>query len=314
MDQERLLDGRLKVRHLVLITTIAESGTLVAAAEALHVTQPVVTRGLREAEAIVGVDLFVRGPRGVNPTRYGEILLDHAYAAMGHLRSAANRIDELHRVGIEPVRVGTNLAGAYSLLPHALVRLKAEYPSLTVTVVEGMPEELGERLVRGEVDLVVGRLQPPTTRERLRHVRLYDEPVRVVVRTGHPALAATRVPLERLLDYPWILPGRPTQLRDELDELFARRGLLMPSNIIECSTILTLRSILLHTDAIAPLPMLIGAGDDQLSMLDTSLDTVPREIGISTLASTPPSPSARILIKKLIHVAKEISTHLPSPR
>lgn len=314
MQQERLLDGRLKMKHLVLVTTIAQHGTLVATAEALRVSQPAVTRSLREAEDIVGVELFVRGPRGVKPTRFGEILVDHAHAAIGNLTAAARRIDELNRVGIEPVSVGTNLAGAYALLPRALVRLKSEHPDLTVTVIEGMPEELGERLVRGEVDLIVGRLQPAMTRERLRHVRLYDEPVRVVVRSGHPALSDPLVSLETLLEHPWILPARPTQLRDELDEIFARRDLAMPTNIIECSTILTLRSILLETDAIAPLPMLIGAGDDQLSMLRTSLDTVPREIGISTLADNPPPPSARILIRHLISVARDISRNLADPR
>ncbi len=66
-----LLDGGFKLRHLRLITTIAENGTIAGAARDLYVTQPVVTRGLREAEEILGVTLFDRGPRGVTPTLTG---------------------------------------------------------------------------------------------------------------------------------------------------------------------------------------------------------------------------------------------------
>ncbi|MHC5264132.1 type 2 periplasmic-binding domain-containing protein [Streptomyces sp. UC4497] len=62
-------------------------------------------------------------------------------------------------------------------------------------------------------------------------------------------------------------PGRNTQLRQEIDELFDRRGLPLPANIIECSTILTLKPVLVETDAVAPLPMLIGARDPLLDVL-----------------------------------------------
>jgi DNA-binding transcriptional LysR family regulator len=65
MDVNRLLDGRLKVRRLVLVVTVAEQGSVVGAAERLRVTQPVITRGLRELEQILGVELF----DGVTPTK-----------------------------------------------------------------------------------------------------------------------------------------------------------------------------------------------------------------------------------------------------
>ncbi|KAA0941162.1 LysR family transcriptional regulator [Streptomyces apricus] len=314
MNVDHFLDGRLKLRHLVLVTVVADEGTLVGAAKAMHVTQPVVTRSLQEIETIIGVELFARGPRGVRPTQYGDILVEHARAVVANVRAAAERIHELRRLGMEPVRVGTNLAGAYSLLPQTLVRLKRAHPHLTVSVVEALPEELGLQLARGEVDVLVGRLQPSGPRAALRHVRLYDEPVRLVVRRGHPCLGTSAGGIEDLMDLPWILPGRNTQLRQEIDELFERRGLPLPANIIECSTILTLRTVLLETDAVAPLPMLIGARDPLLDMLPLALDTVPREIGITTLADRPPSASTRLLIKGIVEVARDTDPVLSESR
>lgn len=120
--------------------------------------------------------------------------------------------------------------------------------------------------------------------------------------------------IEDLMDLPWILPGRNTQLRQEIDELFDRRGLPLPANIIECSTILTLKTVLVETDAVAPLPMLIGARDPLLDVLPLALDTVPREIGITTLADRPPSDSTRLLIKEIVAVARETDPVLWEPR
>lgn len=313
MNVDHFLDGRLKLRHLVLLTVVADEGTLVGAARAMHVTQPVVTRSLQEIESIAGVELFERGPRGVRATQYGEVLVEHARAVVGNVRAAAGRIGELQRVGMEPVRVGTNLAGAYSLMPHTLIRLKNAHPHLTVSVVEAMPDELGVQLARGDVDVLVGRLQPSRRHVALRQVRLYDEPVRLVVRHDHPCLRTPGGGLDGLMDLPWILPARDTRLRQEIDEVFERRGLPLPLNIIECSTVLTLRTVLLETDAVAPLPMLIGAGDPSLAVLPVPLDTVPREIGISTVADRPPSTSTRLLIKEIVAVARETGSALVEP-
>ncbi|WIX83538.1 LysR substrate-binding domain-containing protein [Amycolatopsis carbonis] len=309
MDQQRFLDGRLKMRHLVLVIAIAENGSLLGAAKDLHVTQPAVTRALRETESIVGVELFVRGPRGVRPTAFGEILLDHARAVVSTMTSAQDRIDGLLRDGAEPVRVGTNLAGAYVLLPSALVRLKAEHPTLTATVVEGLGADLDVRLAHGEVDFLVGR-PPAGAASRFHHAPLYEEPVGLVARRDHPAIESGLRSLAQLQKFPWILPGRPTALRDELDELFARHEVPLPRNVIECSTILTMRSILLHTDAITPLPLLIGADDDALGYLPIRLETVPRAIGVTTLAGRAPSKSAQLLIGHLVTEAQRISAEI----
>ncbi|WP_326565141.1 LysR substrate-binding domain-containing protein [Amycolatopsis rhabdoformis] len=305
---DRFLD-RLKLRHLLLVSAIADNGTLLGAAQDLHVTQPVVTRALRELETIVGVELFTRGPRGVRPTASGEILLDHARAVLDNLRSAQDRIDELRRGGFEPVRVGTNLAGAHSLLPAALIRLKAEHPTLTATVVESLGTDLDVRLVRGEVDLLIGRL-PAGPTGRFRHLSLYDDPVGLIARRHHPAVDAGLRTLAELQDFPWLLPGRPTALRDELDELFARQGIALPRNVIECSTILTMRSILIRTDAVSPMPLLVGTADEALAPLPIRLDTVPRAIGITTLVGREPSASARLLIAHLVTEARRISAEL----
>ncbi|NHI11864.1 LysR family transcriptional regulator [Streptomyces sp. KO7888] len=91
MEMPRLLDGRLKFRHLVLIDALSRQGSVVGAAGELHVTQPAATRSLHELEDILGVPLFERGPRGVTPTVFGEAFTRHAQALL--LELEAGRVD-----------------------------------------------------------------------------------------------------------------------------------------------------------------------------------------------------------------------------
>jgi len=314
VNADRLLDGRLKLRHLVLVATIAEQGSVVRAAERLRVTQPVVTRGLRELEAILGVELFDRGPRGVSPTIYGAVFVTHAQAVLTQVRQAGQHIAELRAGDAGTVTVGTHLAGSNVLLPRAIARLKRTRPGLRVIVRESTPDMLLADLLVGRLDLTVGRLTPGDDRGRTAQIRLYHEPVRLVTRAGHPALSGVRgqpsPALGELLGYPWVLPVDQTSLRRELEAVFSAQGLPLPADRVECTSMPTLRSLLLDTDAIAALPMLITEDDDRLAMLDTPLRSVSRLVGVTVARNRTPSPGADLLLERLREVAGEIRERL----
>ena len=298
MATHRLLDGRLKLRHLGLVAAIADNGSIVRAAEAMHITQPVVTRGLQEVEEILGVALFDRGPRGVTPTLYGDTFVEHARAVLAQLRQAEKQIDLLTNAELGTVTVGTHLAGSNLLLPRAIAALKAEHPRLTVVVREGTPDVLQTALLSGQCDLTVGRLSAKTPAALVQHM-LYREPIRLVARLDHPVHALERPSLSQLVDFPWIFPIEETALRTELEELFCHEGLAIPENRIECTSILTLRELLLSTDVLAALPMLIAKHDDKLALIDTPLESIRRSVGVSRSAHRPLSPAATALLAHL---------------
>ncbi|MPY99140.1 MAG: LysR family transcriptional regulator [Actinophytocola sp.] len=298
MLQERLLDGRLKLRHLTLIAAIAEHGSLVATARALHITQPVVTRGLHEVEEILGVSLFERGPRGVTPTIFGDSFVTHARSIIAQLRQAGGQIDLLTRAEIGRVRVGTHLAGANVALPRAITSLKREHPRLTVEVQEATPDLLYDALLSGETDLIIGRLRADTP-EHLHQERLYLEPIHLVARADHPAHQLRAPRLAQLTDYPWIFPVAQTALRSELEASFVAEGLAIPTNRIECTSILIVRELLHSTDVIAALPHLIVADDDRIGAIKTNLPAINRSVGVTYPADMPLVPAAQTLLTHL---------------
>lgn len=303
-----LLDGGFKLRHLQLITAIANNGTIVGAAQDLHVTQPVVTRGLREAEEILGVKLFDRGPRGVTPTQYGSLLLEHAGMILTSMERLAENIAHLQDSGMRPIRVGTNMTGSYALLPRTLVSLKSEYPGLKISVVEGTDDSLLELLTHRQLDVLIGRMMTASPSDATQ-LHLYDEPIRIMGRIGHPAFEVPQLSLEDLAAFPWVLPP-PTAVGSRLGSSPGEVDSWVPENVVECTSILTIRSILHATDSLAPLPMLVGTHDPSLRMLPLELDTVPRTLGLTISSDSEPNDSIGLFVTHILKVAKEIETEL----
>lgn len=306
MDMPKLLDGRLKLRHLLLVDALTSQGSVVAAAAALHVTQPVATRSLHDLESILGVSLYDRGPRGITPTIFGEAFTSHARAVIAQLTQAGRHVVELADADRGTVVVGTHLAGSNVLLPGAIARLKKERPLLTVVVREGTPEMLLTELQSGRIDLIVGRLTSPTDEMAVRRT-LYAESVELVTRRGHPLAGRNSIQLSDLTQYPWILPGVETALRRELEEFFARNSLALPENRVEATSFLTVRQLLIETDMVAVLPSLIPRDDVRLTTLPITLDPIGHSVGITLSAGRTLSPSASALVDFLAAFAAEIA-------
>ncbi|GGY80233.1 LysR substrate-binding domain-containing protein [Streptomyces omiyaensis] len=305
-----LLDGRLKFRHLTLLIAVYEHGSVVRAAESLHLTQPAATRTLRELEAVAELPLFTRVPRGMLPTVYGEALVGHARAVVAEVRRAEEHLTGLRQGRDGTVTVGTLLAGANVLLPRAVARLKRERPRLTVVVREGTPDVLHPALLGGEVDVIVGRVGAVSGDgeggERIRQRMLYREPIRLAVRAGHPLLERARhggagpgVTLADALAHPWILPVEQTALRQELAALFVDRGLSLPVDRVECTSILTMRALLLQTDMVALLPELVLRDDEHLAALPVELPSVGRTVGVTEAAHRTRTPALEALLHHL---------------
>ncbi|WUI03752.1 LysR substrate-binding domain-containing protein [Spirillospora sp. NBC_00431] len=302
-----LLNGRLKLRHLVLVVAIADQGSVLRAAEHLHLAQPAVTRSLREVENILGVELFTRGPRGVTPTMFGDAFTEHARAVLAELRRAGERITGLADGEVGTVTIGTLLAGSNVLLPRAIAALKADRPGITVIVQEATFDAQVPRLLDGEIDLILGRLNPIGDLRGLRQITLYGEPVRLVARRGHPARARRDLRLADLLGYPWVLPLEQTALRAELEQVFRAEGLVPPGNLVECTSVLTVRTLVRDTDMIAALPELVARTDADIAPLPVPLEAVRRQVGVTLPAHRAPTPSARLMLDHLRAEAAEIT-------
>jgi len=312
MDIRSLLNGPLKIRHLVLVLTIAEQGSIVSAARHLYITQPAVSRGLREVEEALGAPLFERGARGVRPTPFAEVFIDHARAVVGHLKQATQHIAELADATLGSVTVGTYVAGGNLLLPKAIALLKQQRPHVNIYVHEATPDRLTNGLVAGEIDVVVGRLTAQHGVPELQQAALYHEPFEVVARVGHPVFDLGPTTLADLRNYPWVMPVGQTALRGELERAFTRERLDLPEEQVDCSSPMTLRAILAETDFLALQPHTIAAADPLLRSVDARIKGIGQTVGVTTLPDRSPSPAVALMLRCMEQVAIGIRSTIPA--
>ena len=289
----------ITLRHLRLAEAIARLGSLSRASAELHISQPVLTRTLHQLEDALGVQLFERGNRGMAATVFGDSVAAHARLIESEISTMSRRIDEIASAKIGSVAVGVHAASAHFLLPRAIRLVKERNPLILITVNEGTPAAVFHELLSGAIDLVVGHL--PATDEGVALMRtfLHDEPIALTVRRGHPAVRDGLIRLADLVGYPWVFPTEDTFLRQELDEVFLRSELSIPTDLVMCTSPLLVSQLLLSTDSIAALPASIGIDDERLDFIEINIPVTVRKIGATLVAGRPVSPATNEFLRAL---------------
>ncbi|WP_237214867.1 LysR family transcriptional regulator [Falsiroseomonas oryziterrae] len=307
----RYLDQRLKLPLLRTCDALATHGSLLKAASALGVGQPALTRSLAELEAIAGTRLFDRHARGVRPTEAGEVFIRLARRVLAELRRADEDLDLVGSAEGGTVALGVLPVAAVGVLPGALIRLKRRHPSIQVRLQQGRTEELLPLLASREVEAVIGRLYPPAVPDGLLREALWEEPISVLARAGHPLLAAAGpVATEALARYELILPTVSQRVGQEIEQLLALLG-LAPAAPLRSSSYGFIREMLLATDCLSVMPRLMMAGDllrGDLRVVPLPIPAPPRPAGLILRPDAEPSPAVAAFLSALREHLAEIAS------
>ncbi len=225
---------RLRLRHLRLMDLISRLGSLSAAAQALHISQPGVTKMLQEVEAAFGQTLIERTTKGGRLKAAGLNVLDRlriALQAVGSARESLNDSPELPliRLGVLPL-VGV------SALASVVTLLEAEGRLPRIQIQQGTVESLVLALHRGEVDCAVTALETIEQAEiyhQLDITPLWKEPLVVVAGASHPVIRRKAQTLAQLRALDWVMMPHITSGRRALERMFLREGLPPPVPHIE---------------------------------------------------------------------------------
>jgi LysR family pca operon transcriptional activator len=186
IEKGNCVDRRIKFRHLDAFSAIARARSFKAAAEQLNLTQPAISKTLKELEEILGVVVMVRSRSGVTLTSAGEVFLQYAEQSTAALRHGLRSIRATSAAAGQ-LKVGALPSVASSLLPQAAIGFTQKSPDTLLEIHEGPHHELTARLRSGGLDLVVGRLGKPDTMVGLSFQQLYSEEVVIVASPDSPA-------------------------------------------------------------------------------------------------------------------------------
>lgn len=207
-------------------TEIARRGLNVSeAAAALHTSQPGVSRQLRELEAELGTEIFVRqGKRLTAITDAGrEILatLDRILAEVANLRTVGA---EFANGAKGSLAVGVTHTQARYALPPIVTEFKKRFPEVRLKLLQGNPHQLARHLLAGDADLAIAT-EALTEYPELVTLPGYQWHHCVVVPEGHPLAGVKRLTLEAIARYPIITYDPTFAGRSAVDRAFANREL-----------------------------------------------------------------------------------------
>jgi DNA-binding transcriptional LysR family regulator len=240
----------LKTRHLQVFLAVARAGSMQRAAREVHLTQPAISKLIRELEDTLGAPLFERSKRGVVPTECGQALVGRAQLVLNDLESAKDEIAAIARGVVGTVRVGVLPVAEARLLSTTLLALRKTAPGLAVQLEDGTRDVMLSALRRGEIDCVIGRLDAGAGDRDLHIEKLIQLPVAIVVSPSHPLARKRRLSWPDLLSYPWVLPQRGAPIRTAIDREFTDLGLVPPVPAIESTSFRLIQAVVAETDMI----------------------------------------------------------------
>lgn len=288
---------------------VARHGSFSAAAKALGITQPGLTKAVRRLEASLDCTLFLRLPRGVALTQQGEALLRHANLLDVQLQDAQKEVRALAGGAVGELRIGAGPSWLSRALPRIVAELTAEYPQLNFRVVGGYNSTLIESLSSGDLDIVVSAL-PDNIPAGLQAIPLSTDTISVVARTSHPLRTKRRSQPSSTLAYPWVLPGRDVLLRSRLEALFRVAGLEPPPAKIESDSISFIAAVLRDCDMLsfATTQILRTEMDGIVPLLIPGL-TMTRAAGILFRSTSGATPATRAFIAAIKTLAQELGAN-----
>jgi DNA-binding transcriptional LysR family regulator len=280
----------LKFKHLVLIDTLARTRNMHAAALHMNLSQPAVSKMLREIERLLGFDLFERLPRNMPPTALGEHVVRYAQIALNDANKFVDQISSLREGGHGFLKVGAIFAATAVVLPDAIVQLKQRWPLLSIEIVEQTSDHLMEMLDDKKLDLAVARYTNENQQQVYDFQALAPEPFCMVVNSRHPLTELDEAPLQELGKWPWILYPVGTPIRARMEQAFAQAGIATPKNTIDTISMQTFLQVLQSGPMIAMLPASMAQPHLEtglLKVLNTPLKLAPQDYGILTRRGEP---------------------------
>lgn len=172
----------LDVKRLRVIDAVARHGSVTAAANELHYSQPSVSHHLSRLEAETGAQLLQRVGRGIRLTPAGQLLANRAAEIIGRIDAASSELSAHVGLTAGRVRVAAFASAISSLVPAALTTLAGRHPNLTIGVTDTHPPEAIELLRTGEIEVAIifryDESEPEVPGVRLHH--LLDDPVYIL--------------------------------------------------------------------------------------------------------------------------------------
>ncbi|PQV49807.1 LysR family transcriptional regulator [Paraburkholderia sp. BL21I4N1] len=237
----------MKIHHLRALVAIASTGSINGAAKALYVTQPAITKAVRELETEFGVRLLERNQWGVVPTAEGAALVSRARTVVREMERAEEDMAHLKGLRDGSLVIGVTPIVGTTGLTEAFVEFRQRWPQVTLEFRELGFNQLQEQLRNRTVDLAFAAFARPVSDSgNVRQMVAFE--TAFVARAQSPFASATS--LAAVQEAEWIHTDVTDNYPSFIRAMFERAGLTPPRRITRCTSYALYYSLMVSTDAI----------------------------------------------------------------
>ena len=241
----------MEERALYYIQKILEEGSISQAAKRLFIAQPSLSQYIKRIEADLGAEIFENNSRPVRLTDAGEIYLQTEQKISQLRQQRKNQIDDLFALKKGHVTIGSSNYRSLYLLTAVLPVFRKRYPGISISLEEGITEELEERAMNGVTDFSIVLL--PLSYPALAYEELFREEIVLVLPAKHDLCKAANAQEQQLPPYPpidfsllkdesFIIMKKGQKIRDTFFDLCRRAG-FRPKIILQTDSMATAQAL-----------------------------------------------------------------------
>lgn len=228
-----------------------DAGNLRIAAELSGISQPALSKSIKDLETQMSTKLFERTSRGVSPTKAGRILNRHLLNMEQQARYAQIEIGGLMQGDGGSIRLGAGLVWAQSLVPHSLAHFHQAFPNVHVEVTNAISNILVPMLVQGSLDMIVCELTETQLPDEFEIGPSWTTRRRPWVRSGHPLTGKKSIGWEDLAEFGWVGHASDRNLKEKIASKYRQIEQSPPGIVMETSSLSSMMQIIADTDLIA---------------------------------------------------------------
>lgn len=212
----------MDLRQLSYFLEVARHGSFSKASEKLHLSQPTLSKMVKNLEEELGLLLFERSTRRIHLTDAGEVVQAHAQHIMRSFENLDSALTEMKQIKTGHFTLGLPPVIGASFFPKIIARFHQLYPNVRIQLVEEGGKLVEQALLEGEIDLGVVVL--PVDEEMFEIVPLVERELMLVVNPEHTLARKNQVSLLDLTEESFILFRKGFALHDRVREACIRSG------------------------------------------------------------------------------------------
>ena len=219
----------MNFNQLAVFHAIAESGSVSAAAARLYVSQPAVSKHLKELEGALDTQLFDRLPRGMRLTQSGEVLRGYAQQIFALSEEAQTALCDLKGLRRGRLAIGASTTIGNYLLPAAMAVFRRRFPEIRLSLQIENTEAIQDSLTGRQLDL--GFVEGPAWEGDVLTEPFYHDELVVIAPPGHWSIRGGGLSLRNLAGESWVMREPGSGTREVVEQALAREGVRLPEGL-----------------------------------------------------------------------------------